>query len=132
MQQKNIEKIGALIQRWGIPMQLIIATEEAAEIQKIYCKLLRGYGLPREVLIDALADNYVMLQTVVQMYGFTSDDIEKVVNAKLERAMQVPVNPPQNQEPQASELPKADVAASAKTAEPAKKEAKDTTEKPAE
>ena len=106
MEQSNIEKIGVLIQRWGIPMQLVIATEEASEIQKVYCKLLRGYGLPREILIDALADNYIMLQTVVQMYGFTGEEIEAVVNRKLEKALQVPnTPPPQPNPPQLNEKP---------------------------
>lgn len=111
MEQKNIEKIGVLIQRWGIPMQLIIATEEAAEIQKIYCKLLRGYGLPREILIDALADNYIMLQTIVQMYGFSAEEIEAAVNGKLERAIQVPFNspPPQAKEEAKKEEPQIEV-----------------------
>ena len=89
MEQKNIEKIDVLIKRWGIPMQLVIANEESAELSKACSKLLRG-RLSREELIDALGDMYVMMQTMCMIYNVSIDELETVATKKLDEGLTVP------------------------------------------
>ena len=89
MEQKNIEKIDVLIKRWGIPMQLVIANEESAELSKACSKLLRG-RLSREELIDALGDMYVMMQTMCMIYNVSIDELEMVATKKLDEGLAVP------------------------------------------
>lgn len=89
MEQKNIDKIDVLIRRWGIPMQLVIANEESAELSKACSKLLRG-RLSRDELVDALGDMYVMMQTMCMIYGVSVDELEEIATKKLDEGLAVP------------------------------------------
>ena len=108
MEQRNVDKINALIQRWGVPMQLIMTGEEMAGLIHVCSKLLRG-SVSRAVLVDALADAYVMLQTMCMIYNVRGEELEAVITAKLDRGLQVPLPqqaapaaPPVNQDAQAT------------------------------
>lgn len=86
MEQKNINKIIALTQRWGTQMQFVLTVEEAAELCVACCKILRG-GAPRPVVVDALADMYVMLQTMSIVAQVSPEELEAAATHKLDIAM---------------------------------------------
>ena len=83
MEQANIEKITTLVERWGVPLQLILTMEESAELTKLCSKLLRG-PVQRPDIVDNLADTYVMLQTMCLIYGVNSQELEAVAGNKLD------------------------------------------------
>lgn len=93
MEQKNMEKIGVLVNRWGIPLQLIMTMEECAELSVVCSKLLRS-EVKREKLVDALADMYVMLQTVAGIYGVSGEELEEVAGKKLDIGLSKPAPEP--------------------------------------
>lgn len=86
MEKQNVEKIVALINHWGVPSQLVIAMEEAAELQVVCSKVLR-YPLKKDAIVDALGDSYVMLQTLCTVFGVSREDLEAVATAKLDKAI---------------------------------------------
>ena len=104
MEQKNMEKIEVLVKRWGIPLQLIMTMEECAELSVVCSKLLRT-EVKREKLVDALADMYVMLQTVAGIYGVTGEELEAVAGNKLDIGLAKPYPEEPNAEKNASQEP---------------------------
>ena len=98
MKEKNLEKIHELIARWDVPLQLLLTMEESAELSVICSKVLRGFRVPREQIVDNVADVYVMLQTMCMLYGITEEEIDSIASEKLDSALAVPVNPNGNQE----------------------------------
>ena len=86
MEQHNIDKIDMLIKQWGVPMQLVIAMEESAELSVICSKLIRG-TVSRENVVGALGDAYVMLQTLCMVLDVSPEELERIATDKLERAI---------------------------------------------
>ena len=106
MEKHNIDKIGALINYWGVASQLTIAMEEAAELQVVCSKLLRGQ-VDRKVVVDALGDSYVMLQTLCIIFGIMPEELDKAATEKLELAMSKTF-PPEGQQQDAPAEPAAE------------------------
>ena len=90
MKKENLEKIKELVARWDVPLQLLLTMEETAELSVTCSKLLRGFAVSREQLVDKVADVYVMLQTMCMLYGITEEELDKVASAKLDKGLAVP------------------------------------------
>ena len=64
--------------------QLIVAIEELSELQKELCKTLRG-NINKENIIEELADVYIMLDQVKIYFSITSNEVEEMIDKKIER-----------------------------------------------
>lgn len=63
---------------------LIILFEEFAELQKELTNDIRGKG-DRNGILEELADVFILLQNVIELYNFTDEEIDKALYIKLKR-----------------------------------------------
>ena len=64
-----------------------IVTEEFSELQKEICKDLRGY-YRREEIKEEMADVYICLQLLKEIYNFSDEELEKMYRRKMIRNIQ--------------------------------------------
>lgn len=79
--QKIIDQV---IRKFGADYQLNIAIEEMSELTKEITKMKRSKGNIKAVT-EEIADVYIMLMQVKQIYGIDDAQIEKIMTKKLER-----------------------------------------------
>lgn len=80
------EQLQLFINYFGEKYQKVLLFEEMSELQKEVCKELRGKGdIPH--IAEELADVYIMLQQMQLIYGITDEQIEYVVQEKIERTL---------------------------------------------
>ena len=72
------------IKRFGEDKQKVVAMEEMSELIKAISKDIRGQG-DRNNLIEEIADVYIMLEKLKEMYGFTNRELRLNINTKVER-----------------------------------------------
>lgn len=72
------------IKRFGEDKQKVVAMEEMSELIKAISKDIRGQG-DRNNLIEEIADVYIMLEQLKEMYGFTNRELRLNINTKVER-----------------------------------------------
>lgn len=80
------EQLQQIINHYGHESQKAMLFEEMAELQKEVCKELRGKGDIQHIA-EELADVYIMLQQIQLIYGITDEQIEQVVQDKVERTL---------------------------------------------
>ena len=68
----------------GTNMKCIIAMEEFAELTQEVSKYLRGEG-DRYALLEEMADVYLCLDNLKQIFAITDDLVKKVIDVKLQR-----------------------------------------------
>lgn len=61
-----------------------IVIEELSELQKEVCKDLRGYER-REEIKEEMADVYICLQMLKEIYNFSDEELEKMYERKMRR-----------------------------------------------
>ena len=82
------EQLQEIIDHYGADHQKDKLFEEMAELQKEVCKEKDGKGdIPH--IAEELADVYIMLQQMQLIYGITDEQIEQVVQEKIERTLDV-------------------------------------------
>lgn len=82
------EQLQGIINHYGADHQKDKLFEEMAELQKEVCKEKDGKGdIPH--IAEELADVYIMLQQMQLIYGITDEQIEQVVQEKIERTLDV-------------------------------------------
>ena len=64
-----------------------IVIEELSELQKEICKVLRGY-YRREEIKEEMADVYICLQLLKEIYNFSDEELEKMYRRKMIRNIQ--------------------------------------------
>lgn len=79
-QDREIAILEGAIKKWGYRLQVIVAIEELAELQKELTKWLRGKCNPAG-LLEEMADVSIMLNQLQLIFG---DPIEQEIT-KLER-----------------------------------------------
>ena len=82
------EQLQEIIDHYGEDHQKDKALEEMAELQKEILKEKDGKGDIRHI-IEELADVNVVLQQIQLVYGITDEQIEQVVQEKIERTLDV-------------------------------------------
>lgn len=82
------EQLKEIINHYGYESQKAMLFEEMAELQKEVCKELRGKGDIQHIA-EELADVYIMLQQMQLIYDITDEQIERVVQKKIERTLDV-------------------------------------------
>lgn len=76
--------IDRAINHYGAENQIIVAIEEMSELAKELCKNIRGEHNIKHIT-EELADVYIMLIQVRQIYGIESEAVEEVMEYKLRR-----------------------------------------------
>ena len=85
LNQENREKCRQLLEHYGVLTQLHMQIEECGELIVAICKLFRGG--PVADVKGEMADVYVMLEQLCEMYGISQEEIDEIATAKLDRAL---------------------------------------------
>jgi hypothetical protein len=75
------------VDRWGSDLQIVVAIEELAELQKELCKSLRGNG-DTEAISEEMADVKLMLSQLEYIFK-NSSAIELWINIKTRRLQRI-------------------------------------------
>ena len=73
------------IDLYGRNAQIACVIEELAELQQVLCKYQRGQNPPRERLIEEFGDVVVVLDMLSALFMIYREEIEPVVDAKVQR-----------------------------------------------
>ena len=68
----------------SVEVNKTIVIEELSELQKEVCKDLRGYER-REEIKEEMADAYICLQMLKEIYNFSDEELEKMYERKMRR-----------------------------------------------
>lgn len=79
--------IKLLLENQSFDVNKMIAVEELSELQKEICKDLRGFDR-REEIKEEMADVYICLQLLKEIYNFSDEDLEKMYERKMKRNIQ--------------------------------------------
>ena len=79
--------IKLLLENQSVDVNKMIAVEELSELQKEICKNLRGFDR-REEIKEEIADVYICLQLLKEIYNFSDEDLEKMYERKMKRNIQ--------------------------------------------
>ena len=82
------EQLQLFINYFGEKYQKALLFEKMSELQKEICKDIRNKR-NIEHIAEELADVYIMLQQMQLIYGITDEQIEQVVQEKIERTLDV-------------------------------------------
>lgn len=74
------------IEHYGKELQSIVAMEECSELIQSVSKELRGIS-DKDHLAEEIADVYICLELLKQMYEITDDDIQEWIDVKQKRAV---------------------------------------------
>ena len=77
------------IEKYGIPVQSVVAMEEMAELQKELSKAIRGMyttgNYDTKGMLEELADVTLMLKQIMMMYHIDEDAVRSVMHTKVMR-----------------------------------------------
>ena len=76
----------AIINHYGKPAQTLMLFEEMAELMKEICKNNRGEE-NRDAITEEFADVQIMLEQVKLMYEINKNQVDKVIEEKLDRTI---------------------------------------------
>lgn len=76
--------INLILNSQSVDVNKTIAVEELSELQKEICKDLRGFDR-REEIKEEMADVYICLQLLKEIYNFSDEDLEKMYERKMRR-----------------------------------------------
>ena len=86
MMELNREPLKSIIGHYGINAQLTMCLEEMSELAKEICKSIRGVN-NRDELIEEVADVIVTIEQVKMIFNFKDDEIEDIINTKIQRTL---------------------------------------------
>ena len=76
--------INLILNSQSVDVNKTIVIEELSELQKELCKDLRGYDR-REEIKEEMADVYIYLQLLKEIYNFSDEELEKMYERKMRR-----------------------------------------------
>ena len=76
--------IKKMLNSQSVEVNKTIVIEELSELQKEVCKDLRGYER-REEIKEEMADAYICLQMLKEIYNFSDEELEKMYERKMRR-----------------------------------------------
>ncbi len=76
--------INLILNSQSVDVNKTIVIEELSELQKELCKDLRGYNR-REEIKEEMADVYICLQLLKEIYNFSDEDLDKMYERKMKR-----------------------------------------------
>lgn len=81
---KTNQDIKILLENQNVEVNKTIAIEELSELQKELCKDLRGFNRRIEIK-EEMADVYICLQLLKEIYNFSNEELEKMYERKMRR-----------------------------------------------
>lgn len=81
---KYNSNINLILNSQSVDVNKTIVIEELSELQKEVCKDLRGYER-REEIKEEMADVYICLQMLKEIYNFSDEELEKMYERKMRR-----------------------------------------------
>lgn len=81
---KSNPDIKFLLENQSVDVNKTIAVEELSELQKEICKDLRGFDR-REEIKEEVADVYICLQLLKEIYNFDDEELEEEYKRKMNR-----------------------------------------------
>lgn len=81
---KSNPDIKTLLKNQSVDVNKMIAVEELSELQKEICKDLRGFDR-REEIKEEMADVYICLQLLKEIYNFDDEELEEEYKRKMYR-----------------------------------------------
>lgn len=81
----NSEMVTESIRNYGKAEQSVVSMEECAELIQVISKLLRGSKSERYHLCEEMADVYICLENLKQIYGIDAKHIREFIRAKQNR-----------------------------------------------
>nr|DAU80115.1 MAG TPA: NTP-PPase-like protein [Caudoviricetes sp.] len=81
---KSNPDIKLLLENQSVDVNKMIAVEELSELQKEICKDLRGFDR-REEIKEEMADVYICLQLLKEIYNFDDEELEEEYKRKMDR-----------------------------------------------
>lgn len=81
---KYNSNINLILNSQSVEVNKTIVIEELSELQKEVCKDLRGYER-REEIKEEMADVYICLQMLKEIYNFSDEELEKMYERKMRR-----------------------------------------------
>lgn len=81
------ELVGKTIKHYGKEIQSIVVMEECSELIQAVSKELRGKS-DKDHLTEEMADVYICLELLKQMYGITNSNIQNWIDVKQKRAVE--------------------------------------------
>lgn len=76
--------INLILNSQSVDVNKTIVIEELSELQKELCKDLRGYNR-REEIKEEMADVYICLQLLKEIYNFSDEELKKMYERKMRR-----------------------------------------------
>lgn len=76
--------IKKMLNSQSVEVNKTIVIEELSELQKEVCKDLRGYER-REEIKEEMADVYICLQMLKEIYNFSDEELEKMYERKMRK-----------------------------------------------
>lgn len=73
------------VERFGTRLQSVVCMEECAELIQAVSKRLRGKPDPDDNLAEEMADVYICLHLLQDMYDVTDERLESWIDRKTER-----------------------------------------------
>lgn len=73
------------VERFGTRLQSVVYMEECAELIQAVSKRLRGRPDPGDNLAEEMADVYICLGMLRDMYGVTDERLESWIDRKTKR-----------------------------------------------
>lgn len=83
---KSNPDIKTLLKNQSVDVNKMIAVEELSELQKEICKDLRGFDR-REEIKEEMADVYICLQLLKEIYNFDDEELEEEYKRKMDRSI---------------------------------------------
>lgn len=86
IKQASKDKIQMLIERWGIPLQLLITMEQCSQLSTECSHWLR-WERDKNRVIERMADMQIMIETLQQVFDVKDNDLQTVIDYKLAEAL---------------------------------------------
>lgn len=81
---KYNSNINLILNSQSVDVNKTIVIEELSELQKEVCKDLRGYETKEEIK-EEMADVYICLQMLKEIYNFSDEELKKMYERKMRR-----------------------------------------------
>lgn len=81
---KSNPDVKTLLENQSVDVNKTIVVEELSELQKEICKDLRGFDR-REEIKEEMADVYICLQLLKEIYNFNDEELEEEYKRKMKR-----------------------------------------------
>lgn len=86
LKSESKEMIKKLIERWGIPLQLLITMEQCSQLSTECSHWLR-WERDKNKVIERMADMQIMIETLQQVFEVSDADLQTVIDYKLAEAL---------------------------------------------